>query len=207
MSRQEQIQEKALQDLRDSHVLMVDGHFDYGNGYHGRVYLNPHQLFRHPSTIWRFAQDLLDVLPASVVNYAEVIAGPVTGGALLAHTIAGLLDSRRSLTHAPCSFAPFHVDRASGRLSLRNFYRAALRGKRVLLADDVRNTGQTFEECAALAADAGGDVLATAEIYDRGEAVAAVTVPNYALAEFTAPQNFKADQCPLCKSGVPISKF
>ena len=207
MSRQEQIQEKALQDLRDSHVLMVDGHFDYGNGYHGRVYLNPHQLFRHPSTIWRFAQDLLDVLPASVVNYAEVIAGPVTGGALLAHTMAGLLDSRRNLTHAPCSFAPFHVDRASGRLSLRNFYRAALRGKRVLLADDVRNTGQTFEECAALAADAGGDVLATAEIYDRGEAVATVTVPNYALAEFTAPQNFKADQCPLCKSGVPISKF
>jgi len=207
LSRQEQIQEKALQDLRDSHVLMVDGHFDYGNGYHGRVYLNPHQLFRHPSTIWRFAQDLLDVLPASVVNYAQVIAGPVTGGALLAHTIAGLLDSRRSLTHAPCSFAPFHVDRASGRLSLRNFYRAALKGKRVLLADDVRNTGQTFEECAALATNAGADVLATAEIYDRGEAVAAVTVPNYALAEFTAPQNFKADQCPLCKSGVPISKF
>ena len=40
---------------------MIDGHFDYGNGYHGRVYLNPHQLFRHPSTIWRFAQDLIDV--------------------------------------------------------------------------------------------------------------------------------------------------
>ena len=44
---------------------MVDGHFDYGNGYHGRVYLNPHQLFRHPSTIWRFAQDLLDCCRAS----------------------------------------------------------------------------------------------------------------------------------------------
>ena len=206
MSRQEQIQEKALQDLRDSHVLMVDGHFDYGNGYHGRVYLNPHQLFRHPSTIWRFAQDLLDVLPASVVNYAEVIAGPVTGGALLAHTIAGLLDSRRSLTHPPSSFAPFNYDPAGG-FALRPFYRRELEGKRVLLADDVRNTGQTFEECAALATDAGADVLATAEIYDRGEAVAEMTVPNYALAEFTAPQNFTADQCPLCKSGVPISKF
>ena len=26
-------------------MLMLDGHFDFGNGYHGRVYLNPHQLF------------------------------------------------------------------------------------------------------------------------------------------------------------------
>ena len=75
---------------------MLDGHFDFGNGYHGRVYLNPHQLFRYPSTIWRFAQDLLDVLPASVLDQAEVVAGPVTGGALLAHTVAGLLDSRRA---------------------------------------------------------------------------------------------------------------
>src|ERR1700674_4829244 len=150
LSRHDDIRERALQDLRDSHVLMVDGHFDYGNGYHGPVYLNPHQLFLHPSAIWRFAQDLLDVLPAAVVTATEVVAGPVTGGALLAHTIAGLLDSRRSLTHPPCSFAPFDVDRAGGKLRLRSFYRDAMKGKRVLLADDVRNTGQTFEQCAAL---------------------------------------------------------
>ena len=62
----DEIREKALQDLQKHHVLMLNGHFDFGNGYHGRVYLNPHQLFRHPSTIWRFAQDLLDVLPASI---------------------------------------------------------------------------------------------------------------------------------------------
>ena len=52
----------ALADLQQAEVLMLNGHFDYGNGYHGRVYLNPHQLFRHPSTIWRFAQDLIDLI-------------------------------------------------------------------------------------------------------------------------------------------------
>src|SRR5205809_7485090 len=103
MSRQDEIREKALKELQEHEVLMLDGHFDYGNGYHGPAYLNPHQLFRHPSTIWRFAQDLLDVLPAGVVSAVEVVAGPVTGGALLAHTIAGLLDSRRSLTQPQCS--------------------------------------------------------------------------------------------------------
>jgi orotate phosphoribosyltransferase len=185
---------------------MVDGHFDYGNGYHGRVYLNPHQMFRHPSTIWRLAQDLIDLLPADLVQRTEVVAGPVTGGALLAHTIAGLLDSRRSLTHPPCSFAPFNHDPPRG-FALRSFYAHELKGKRVLLADDVRNTGETFARCAALVREAGGTVLATVEIYDRLEAITDLGVRNVALVEHKASENFVASACPLCKTGVPVTRF
>jgi len=206
MDKRAEIKEKALKDLQLSEVLIRDGHFDYGNGYHGRVYLNPHQLFRHPSTIWRFAQDLIDLLPGDLVQQTEVVAGPVTGGALLAHTIAGLLDSRRSLTHPPCSFAPFNYD-ASGGFTLRPFYRRELNGRRVLLADDVRNTGETFARCAALVNDAGGIVVATAQIYDRCEAVVDLGVPNIALADYRAPENYKADACPLCTAGTPINRF
>jgi len=206
MDRRAELREKALKDLRASEVLMLDGHFDYGNGYHGRVYLNPHQLFRHPSTIWRFAQDLIDLMPGELVQRTEVVAGPVTGGALLAHTIAGLLDSRRSLTHPPCVFAPFNYDPAGG-LALRAFYRNELNGKRVLLADDVRNTGETFAKCAALVKAAGGSVVATVEICDRCEAIVDLGVPNIALVEYKAPENFKAETCPLCKSGVAITRF
>src|SRR3954454_22724522 len=169
MTRRTEIRERALLDLQESEVLIRDGHFDYGNGVHGSVYLNPHQLFRHPSTIWRFAQDLIDLLPSELVQGTEVVAGPVTGGALLAHTMAGLLDSRRSLTHPPCSFAPFNYDGAGG-FALRAFYARELKGRRVLLADDVRNTGQTFARCAALVREAGGTVVATAQIDDRCEA-------------------------------------
>ena len=206
MDRRAELRGKALRDLQQSEILMIDGHFDYGNGYHGRVYLNPHQLFRHQSTIWRFAQDLIDVMPGELVQCTEVVAGPVTGGALLAHTIAGLLDSRRSLTHPPCSFAPFNYDPAGG-FTLRPFYRQELAGRRVLLADDVRNTGETFARCAALVREAGGTVAATVEIYDRCEAIVDLGVPNVSLAEYRAPENYDAGQCPLCKAGTPITRF
>jgi orotate phosphoribosyltransferase len=206
MDKRTELREKALKDLQQSEVLMLDGHFDYGNGYHGRVYLNPHQLFRHPSTIWRFAQDLIDVMPSELVQRTEVVAGPVTGGALLAHTMAGLLDSRRSLTHPPCSFAPFNYDPAGG-FALRPFYRGELSGKRVLLADDVRNTGETFARCAALVTAAGGAVVATVQIYDRCEPMADLGVPNIALAEYRAPENYQAAHCPLCKAGTAITRF
>jgi orotate phosphoribosyltransferase len=206
MDKRDELREKALKDLRQSEVLMVDGHFDYGNGYHGRLYLNPHQLFRHPSTIWRFAQDLIDLMPGDLVQQTEVVAGPATGGALLAHTIAGLLDSRRSLTHPPCSFAPFN-NAAAGGFALRAFYRAELKGKRVLLADDVRNTGETLARCAALVQEAGGTVVATVEIYDRCESIVDLGVPNIALAEYRASENFRASDCPLCALHVPITRF
>ena len=206
MTRKDDIREKALKDLQEQAVLMLNGHFDFGNGYHGAVYLNPHRLFRYPSTIYRFAQDLLDVVPASILDSAEVVAGPVTGGALLAHTMAGLLDSRRDIARAPTLFAPFHVDHECGH-SLSRFYQKQVPGKRVLLVDDVRNTGQTLARCAALVKEAGGTVIATAEIYDRLEAVVDLGVPNIALAEYKAPANHPAGECPMCRAQQPITSF
>ena len=205
MSRPEELRRRALAKLQEFEVLMRNGHFDYGNGFHGRVYLNPHQLFRYPSTIWQLAQDLLEILPGDLLDRTEIVAGPATGGALLAHTLAGLLDGRRALTHPPCSFAPFTP--GAGKFVLRDFYAQQMKGRRVLLADDVRNTGKTFERCADLVRQAGGSVIATVEICDRMEAVVDLGVPNYALAEYSAPENYSIAQCPMCKAGEPITTF
>jgi orotate phosphoribosyltransferase len=205
MTKLTDLRQQALHQLERFEVLMRNGHFDYGNGFHGRVYLNPHQLFRYPSTIWRLAQDLLDVLPGNLLERTEVVAGPVMGGALLAHTLAGLLDGRRALSHPPCSFAPFSAREQD--FTLREFYARQMSGKRVLLADDVRNTGKTFERCADLVRTAGGTVLATVEICDRMEAMTDAGVPNYALVEYKAPENYPATECPMCKAGEPITTF
>ena len=204
-TKRDDIRTRALQDLRRFEVVM-EGHFDYGNGYHGRLYLNPHQLFRYPSTIWRVAQDLIDVLPVGLTDGVSVVAGPATGGALLAHTIAGLLDGRRALTRAPYSFAPLHHG-SDGAAVLSPFYARVVKGATVLLVDDVRNTGQTFKQCADLIAAAGGTVVCTAQIVDRGEAVVTLGAPNIPLVDYPAPENHPAAECPLCRQGVPITSF
>lgn len=196
----------SLQQLTDHGVLMVNGHFDYGNGYHGSVYLNPHRLFQHPSTIWRFAQDLIAAMPGDLVASTEVVSGPVMGGALLAHTIAGLIDGHRPLSHPQAQFAPLSID-GHGSLVLRAFYHDVVKGRRVLLVDDVRNTGKTFERAKALIEEAGGTVIATVEICDRLEAVVDLGVPNITLVDYPAPENFPAATCPLCKAGTAITSF
>ncbi len=204
-ARIEDVRKRALKDLQQADVIL-EGHFDYGNGYHGRVYVNPHMLFRYPSTIWRLAQDLLDILPFDVAEKIDAVVGPVTGGALLAHTLAGLLDGRRRIDRQPSLFAPLHFDPEDG-LRLRPSYAAQLKGRRVLIADDVRNTGKTLVHCAELVRKAGGEVVATAQIYDRQEVAETLDVPNIALLEYPASENFPTPRCPMCAAGVPLTSF
>lgn len=204
-TRIDDVRKRALKDLQQADVLL-NGHFDYGNGYHGRLYVNPHMLLCYPSTIWRLAQDILDILPFDVTDKVSAVVGPVTGGALLAHTLAGLLDGRRSLSQPPCLFAPLHYDAEVG-LRLRTAYAKGLEGRRVIIADDVRNTGKTLAHCAELVRKAGGEVLATVQIYDRMEAIVSLDVPNIALIEQPAPENYPTPQCPLCAAGVPLTTF
>ena len=203
--RIDDVRKRAQRIVQEANVLL-EGHFDFGNGYHGRVYLNPHMLFARPATIWQLAQDLLDVLPYDLTSQVQAVVGPATGGALLAHTLAGLLDGRRALEHPACVFAPIDFDAEQG-LRLRSTYRSVLAGKKVLIADDVRNTGKTFELCAELVRKAGGEVLATTEIYDRMATVVQLDVPNFALLEYSARDIYTSTTCPLCAAGTPLTSF
>ncbi len=203
-ARHDDVRARALADMRRFEVVM-EGHFDYGNGFHGKLYLNPHRLLQWPSTIWRFAQDLIDVMPTDFIDQAEVIAGPATGGAIVAHTVAGLLDGRRPMTHPAYSFAPFGDQ--EGKPTLSPFYAASMHGRRVLIVDDVRNTGTTFKRCADLVVKAGGTVIGTVQIVDRCEVCVSLDVPNVALVEYKAPPNYAAASCPMCAANTPITSF
>jgi len=109
------------------------------------------------------------------------------------------------MTHSPYLFAPFADDDAGPTLS--PFYALRMKGKRVLIVDDVRNTGTTFKRCADLVVAAGGSVIATMQIIDRCEACVSLDVPNVALVEYKAPPNYPAASCPMCAANVPITTF
>ena len=191
---------QALQELQKLDVLMLDGHFDFGNGYHGRVYLNPHQLFRQPSTIWRLAQDLLDVLPSDLLDADGSRGRPGHGRrAARAHArrparrprepdaSAVLLRAVHARRGRHCALRPFyaqHVDgpagaarrrRAQHRADVRALRAAGARGRRHVLATvaDLRS--------------AGGDRRCR-----RAELRA---------GRVQAPENYPAAECPLCARG------
>jgi orotate phosphoribosyltransferase len=82
-----------------------------------------------------------------------------------------------------------------------------VKGRRVLIADDVRNTGQVTAKCAEVIREAGGTPIALICICDRLESIADPGIPVIALVEYPAPPNYPAAECPLCMAGKPITRF
>jgi len=39
------------------------------------------------------------------------------------------------------------------------------------------------------------------------EAIAELGVPNFALAEYRAAENYRAAECPMCKAGLAVTRF
>ena len=50
-------------------------------------------------------------------------------------------------------------------------------------------------------------VIGTCQIYDRLEAIADLSEPNFALAEYKAPENYAQAECPMCRDGMAITTF
>ncbi len=74
-----------------------------------------------------------------------------------------------------------------------------------MVEDDALLRG--MERCAALVREAGGEVVGSVQLYDRLEALVDLGVPNVALIEYAAPENFAAATCPLCRDGIPVTRF
>ncbi len=81
-----------------------------------------------------------------------------------------------------------------------------VRGKRVLVVDDIVNTGLSLRQTAAAVRDTGGAVVGAACLVSRGNVAAAgLGVSRYLyLLEYKIPA-WPAAGCPLCQAGVPVN--
>ncbi|OGE88860.1 MAG: hypothetical protein A3E29_05130 [Candidatus Doudnabacteria bacterium RIFCSPHIGHO2_12_FULL_48_16] len=206
-------QTQTIRVLHESQALRTDQHFDYGNGFHGTVWIDPHQIFRRPHLVIRLLNDMIDhAIPASVLEKTQVVAGPERGGAKIGLMLATMIDGRQNAIHEQVQFVEIQEDPDErGKLILPPSCQKIVEGKRVLLADDVRNTGWTFYQSSLALLEAGATLLGTAEWYDRMNLQAAyelVNLPNYALAEYDdGIVIMPANQCNLCLLGHTVTRF
>jgi orotate phosphoribosyltransferase len=89
---------------------------------------------------------------------------------------------------------------------LKRGYDRLVAGKRVLVVDDVINTGESVAETGAAVEAAGGEVATVAALCSRGNAgPAEVRCDDYVwLVEVEIP-SWPAADCELCRRGVPIN--
>lgn len=174
--------------FRDSGVLR-EGHFILASGRHSSLYLEKFQVLQHPADTER--------LCAAIASWAgsldvETVAGPTTGGIILAHEVARQLGLRAIYAE--------RRESGPGREFRRGF--ALAPGERVLVVDDIMTTGGSVQETIDAVRSAGGTVAGAAVLVDRSGSAARLGVPVHTLWRLDIP-SYPSAECPLCAKGVP----
>ena len=173
--------------FRESGALR-EGHFILASGRHSALYLEKFQVLQHPVETERLCAALASWARSLDV---ETVAGPTTGGIILAHEVARQLGVRAIYAE--------RREGGAGREFRRGF--ALRRGERSVVVDDVMTTGGSVHETVDAVRAAGGDVAGAAVLVDRSGGAARLDVPIEALWRLDIP-TYSPAECPLCAKGV-----
>ncbi|WP_376794172.1 orotate phosphoribosyltransferase [Thermogemmatispora sp.] len=182
-----------LQALFERLGVVSKGHFVLTSGRHSDEYWEKFRLLEWP----RVTEQLCaEIVARHGRQEIEAVAGPTTGGALLAQEVARQLGAR-CLVVEPAA--------GGGRELRRGF--SLRQGERVLVVDDVLTTGLSLQETLQALLVYEPTVVGIAVLLDRsgGAAAGQFPVPCQALLTVAA-RTYEPAACPLCAQGLPLTK-
>jgi orotate phosphoribosyltransferase len=195
----------AAQILRDSKAIIEDDHFVYISGDHGSGWIDKDTIYPYTERISELAKLLAEVVRNMK---AEIVCGPATGGLVLSQWLAYHLGVLSTFAEHDTESGAIHQNHLTpGRFILRRNYDRLVAGKRVLVVDDIVNTGHSIKQTVEAVKRAGGNVIGAAAICTRGNASGESQIgsDNFQyLLEYKIPA-WPAASCELCRTGVPVN--
>lgn len=182
--------EKDVIRLYEENGALLRGHFLLSSGLHSDAYLQSERVMQYP----RVAEQIVSELVSKLSDLGfDTVVSPAVGGIRFGYELGRQLGKKSLFT-----------ERADGKMAFRRGF-AIEKGEKVLIAEDVVTTGKSTKECISAVEEAGGVVVGIASIIDRSGGEAGFTVPFYPAARVSV-SSFDAEDCPVCKNGVPLVK-
>lgn len=183
--------------------VMRKDHFRLHSGLHSNAYIDKDALFAWSKELWELAYAISRdfVTPDTI----DVIVGPESGGAKFVMMLGLFLDPQDG-RKIPCAY-PRKSDKSDkGEYVFERGQGETLRGKRVLIVDDVLTTGDTLLRVKAAVEECGGIPQSFLVIWDRRENKNDFfSIPLVAFRKVEMSL-WNASECPLCQEGVPLNE-
>lgn len=180
------------EEIFEKSGTVLKGHFSLASGLHSPVYWEKFRVLQYP--------DLTEALCRLIANHfrknkVRVVAGPTTGGVILAYETARQLGVRGIFAEK---------EPGSEARSFRRDFEIRP-GERVLIVDDILTTGKSIREVMDAVAPTGGELVGIGVMVDRSETALDFGVPLFSCLRAEA-EAYRPDSCPLCARGIPLTK-
>ena len=169
---------------------LLKGHFLLTSGLHSPVYWEKFRILQFP----QYTEQLCGMIADHFRGQdTQVVAGPTTGGVILAYEVARQMGVR----------SVFAEKEGEVRVFRRGFNIDP--GERVLIVDDILTTGGSIREVTDAVIRLGGNIIGIGVLVDRSDKKPEFGFPLFSCHRVTTP-NYKPEECPLCAARVPLVK-
>lgn len=165
------------------------GHFQLTSGRHSDVYLEKFRILEQPKVLSALCAEIA----AEFAGQVDLVAGPTTGGIIIAHEVARQM-----------GLNAVYVESENGKKTLRRGA-SIPSGARVLVVDDVLTTGLSVMETMAAVREFGGEPCSVGVLIDRSGGQVDFGVPLFASYTVNA-ESWAEDEIPDWLAAIPVSK-
>ncbi|HBU21472.1 TPA: phosphoribosyltransferase, partial [Candidatus Beckwithbacteria bacterium] len=140
----------------------------------------------------------------------EAVAAPAVGGTILSQWVAyhlSQIKGKEILSAYTEKDAGTTASAAESKQLFRRGYDAVVKGKKVLVVEDLTTTGGSVKQVVDCVRDAGGEVVGVCVMVNRDpENVNSESVGTpFTAAGVLKAEAFDEKDCPFCKQGRPIN--
>jgi len=179
--------DEITQIFRDAGAIL-EGHFLLTSGLHSPVYWEKFHILQYPNYTEKLCRLIAEHFKKDNV---QVVAGPTTGGIILAFEVAKQLGVK----------GIFAEKEGETRVFRRGF--TINPGDRVLIVDDILTTGSSITEVMEAVKKLGGIIVGIGVLVDREEQKRDFGVPLFSCLQ-SATTVYPPTECPLCAAGIPL---
>ncbi len=181
----------SVEEIFEKSGAILKGHFLLASGLHSPVYWEKFRVLQSPN----YTEQLCRMIATHFHKQGiQVVAGPTTGGIILAFEVARQLEVRGIFAEK---------EGTTERAFRRGF--SINPGERVLIVDDILTTGSSIRQVMAAVNKQGGTVVGIGVLVDRSEQKMDFGVPLFSCHRAITLTHTPQD-CPLCAAQIPLVK-
>lgn len=181
----------SVEEIFEKSGAVLKGHFLLSSGLHSPIYWEKFQVLQYPNYTERLCGMIATYFRGRGI---QVVAGPTTGGVVLAHEVARQLGVR----------SIFAEKESSGERTFRRGFNIGP-GEPVLVVDDILTTGGSIREVMAAVNKRGGRVAGVGVLVDRSQQEVEFGVPLFSCLR-SETITYRPEECPLCAARIPLVK-